>query len=394
MARAVNKLTALTVQRAKDPGRYGDGAGLYLVIDPGGSRRWMMLFRQGGRQREMGLGSAAVVSLADARKRRDETHRLIAEGRAPIAERKRPDPSTAKAVTFGAFADALVPELVKGFSNPKHRAQWTSTLNTYAAPLRSKPVTDITTDDVLAVLTPIWTTKSETASRVRGRIEKVLDAAKAKGLRTGENPARLRGHLDNLLPKRRKLTRGHHTALPFADVPAFVVTLRERTGISAVALEFTILTAARVSEVLECPWSEIDLKAKVWTVPPARMMKAGREHRVPLSPRALEILAEMAKLRRGDLVFPSFKADKPMSDMALSALYKRMGVKATTHGFRSSFRDWAGETTTFPREVAELALSHTIGDEMERAYRRGDALEKRRALMDAWATFVTSGAQA
>ncbi|XYD07071.1 integrase arm-type DNA-binding domain-containing protein [Methylobacterium sp. NMS12] len=389
MARAVNKLTALGVSRTKDPGRYGDGAGLYLVIDPGGARRWIMIFRHAGRQREMGLGSAAVVSLADARKRRDEAHRLIAEGRDPIAERKRPDLATAKAVTFGAFADALIPELVKGFRNAKHGAQWTSTLNTYAASLRSKPITDITTDDVLAVLSPIWTTKNETAARVRGRIEKVLDAAKAKGLRTGENPARWRGHLDQLLSKRRKLARGHHTALPFKDVPAFVATLRGRSGISAKALEFSILTAARVGEVLECPWSEIDLKAKVWTVPASRM-KAEREHRVPLSPRALEILAEMAPLRRGTLVFPSFKADKPMSDMALSALYKRMGVKATTHGFRSSFRDWAGETTTFPREVAEMALAHAVGDETERAYRRADALEKRRPLMDAWAEFVTS----
>ena len=335
---------------------------------------------------------SAVVSLADARRRRDDAYKLISEGRDPIAERKRPDQATAKSVTFGAFADALVPELAKGFRNEKHKAQWTSTLNTYAASLRSKLVADITTDDVLAVLSPIWTTKNETAARVRGRIEKILDAAKAKDLRTGENPARWRGHLDQLLSRRKKLTRGHHTALPFKDVPAFVAKLRERSGISAKALEFTILTAARVGEVLECPWSEIDLKAKVWTVPASRM-KAEREHRVPLSPRALEILAEMAPLRRGDLVFPSFRADKPLSDMALSALYKRMGVKATTHGFRSSFRDWAGETTTFPREVAEVALSHAIGDETERAYRRADALEKRRPLMEAWAEFVTSEVQ-
>lgn len=392
MARAVKKLTALTIKSLTGPGKFGDGDGLYLVIDPGGSRRWIMIFRHGGRQREMGLGSATVVSLADARKRRDEAYKLLAEGRDPIAEKKRPGPDVVKAVTFGAFADALVPGLVKGFRNAKHAAQWTSTLNTYAASLRSKPVTDITTDDVLAVLTPIWNTKNETASRVRGRIEKVLDAAKAKGLRTGENPARWRGHLDNLLPKRKKLTRGHHTALPYEDVPAFVASLQGRSGISAKALEFTILTAARVGEVLECPWSEIDLKAKVWTVPASRM-KAGREHRVPLSERALEILADMAPLRRGALVFPSLKADKPMSDMALSALYKRMGVKATTHGFRSSFRDWAGETTTFPREVAEMALAHAVGDETERAYRRADALEKRRPLMDAWAEFVTSEVQ-
>lgn len=246
MARAVNKLTALTVSRTKEPGRYGDGAGLYLVVDPGGSRRWIMIFRHAGRQREMGLGSASVVSLADARRRRDETHRLIAEGRDPIAEKNRPDPAKARAVTFGAFADTLLPELAKGFKNDKHKAQWASTLNTYAASLRAKPVAEITTDDVLAVLSPIWTTKNETAARVRGRIERVLDGAKAKGLRSGENPARWRGHLDQLLPRRRKLARGHHAALPFAEVPAFVAALRERTAISALALEFTILTAARV----------------------------------------------------------------------------------------------------------------------------------------------------
>jgi integrase len=373
MARAVNKLTALAVSRAKEPGRYGDGAGLYLVIDPGGSRRWIMIFRQGGRQREMGLGSANVVTLAEARRHLDETHRLIAEGRDPIAEKRKPNPSAIKVITFGAFADTLVPELAKGFRNAKHAAQWTSTLNTYAASLRGKPVAEITTDDVLSVLSPIWTAKSETASRVRGRIERVLDAAKAKGLRDGENPARWRGHLDNLLPKRRKLTRGHHAALPFSEVPTFIADLRKRTAVAALALEFTILTAARVGESLGCRWDEIDRKSRVWTVP-AERMKAGREHRVPLSPRALEILDVAEPLRRGGYVFPTFRSDKMMSDMALSALLKRMGVRATTHGFRSSFRDWAGEATTFPREVAEAALAHAVGDETERAYRRGDAL--------------------
>lgn len=235
-----------------------------------------MKFRQHNRQREMGLGSASVVPLADARRRRDDARKLIAEGRDPIAERKKPDPATAKALKCRDFADALIPELVKGYRNEKHKAQWTSTLATYAASLRTKSVADITTDDVLAVLTPIWTDKNETAACVRGRIEKVLDAAKARGLRTGENPARWRGHLDQLLSKRRKLTRGHHEALPFAEVPSFVASLRERKGISALALEFTILTASRIGPVLTCPWSEIDRKAKVWTVQASRM-KAGRD---------------------------------------------------------------------------------------------------------------------
>ena len=388
MARAVNKLTARTVATA-GAGRFGDGGGLYLVVDPRGSKRWMLLFRHGGRQREMGLGSASVVSLADARRRRDEARQLLAVGRDPIAEKRKAEAPADDAVTFGAFADKLVPELVKGFKNAKHAAQWTSTLKTYASPLQEKPVADITTDDVLSVLQPIWTTKSETASRVRGRIERVLDAAKAKGLRIGENPARWRGHLDQLLSKRRKLTRGHHAAMPFEDVPAFIAALRRRMAVSAMALEFTILTAVRTGEVLECPWSEIDRKAKVWTIPAARM-KADRGHRVPLSPRALEILDKMEPLRRGALVFPSFRAEEPLSDMAMLALLKRMGIQATVHGFRSSFRDWAGETTNFPREVAEAALSHIVGDETERAYRRGDALEKRRKLMNEWADYVSS----
>ncbi len=388
MARAVNKLTALGVTRAKEPGRYGDGDGLYLIVDPNGSRRWLLIFRQYGKQREMGLGSASVVSLADARRRRDDARRLVSEGRDPIAEKRKPDPGKIQAVTFGAFADALVPEIVKGFRNATHRGQWHTTLTMYAAPIRSKPIASITTDDVLSIVSPIWLTKSETASRVRGRIERVLDAAKAKGLREGENPARWRGHLDHLLPKRRKLTRGHHKALPFEQVPAFVASLRARSAVTASALEFTILTAARVGESLGARWDEIDRKAKVWIVP-AERMKAGREHRVPLSPRALEILDAMAPLRRGDLVFPSFKANKAMSDMALSALLKRMKADCTTHGFRSSFRDWTGETTSFPREIAEAALAHSVGDETERAYRRGDALEKRRVLMNAWASYVS-----
>ncbi|CAA2102054.1 Prophage CP4-57 integrase [Methylobacterium bullatum] len=389
MARLVNKLNALTVGRMTTPGTYSDGDGLYLVVDPGGARRWEMKFRQNSKQREMGLGSVKVASLVEARRKRDDIRRLIAEGRDPIAEKRKPDPATAKAVTFGGFADELLPEIAKGFRNEKHKAQWTSTINTYAASLRAKPVADITTDDVLGVLRPIWDDKSETASRVRGRIERILDAAKAKGLRTGENPARWRGHLDHLLSKRRRLTRGHHAALPFEDVPAFVASLRERTAVAASALEFTILTAARVGETLGCQWSEIDRTTKVWTVPASRM-KAGIVHRVPLGKRALEIIDRMALLRRGDYVFPTFRADKAMSDMALSALLKRMGVKATTHGFRSSFRDWACDATTFPREVAEAALAHAVGDATEAAYRRSDALDKRRELMNAWDAYVSS----
>lgn len=390
MAREINKLSARTVATTTTPGRYGDGGGLYLLVDASGARRWLLIFRQSGRQREMGLGSASVVSLADARRRRDEARQLIADGRDPIAEKRKPDPATVKATTFGSFADQLVPELSKGFRNAKHAAQWTSTLNTYAASLRTKPIADISTDDVLTVLRPIWNEKAETASRVRGRIERVLDAAKAKGLREGENPARWRGHLDHLLSKRKRLTRGHHAAMPFDEVPAFVQALRQRQAVAALALEFGILTAGRVGEVIGARWFEIDRTSRVWTVP-AERMKAGREHRVPLVPRAMAILDEAESVRRGDYVFPSFRADKPLSNAAFDALMTRMGVSgATPHGFRSSFRDWAGEMTNHPREVAEAALAHAVGDAVELAYRRGDALTKRRALMTDWAAFLES----
>ncbi|KQQ13538.1 integrase [Methylobacterium sp. Leaf123] len=386
MPRAVDKLNARSVATVTAPGRYGDGGGLYLQVDPSGAKRWLLIFRSQGRQREMGLGGLGSVSLADARRRRDEARRLLAEGRDPIDARCSVDSRQPAAISFGAFADQLIPELSKGFRNDKHAAQWTSTLATYASSLRAKPIAEISTDDLLAVLRPIWLEKAETASRVRGRIERILDAAKAQGLREGENPARWRGHL---LPKRRRLTRGHHAAVPFNEMPAFCADLRKRTGVAALALEFAILTAARSGEVRGATWAEIDIGKNLWVIPGERM-KAGREHRVPLVARAVEILDAVAPLRRGDLVFPSFRADRPLSDMAFSALLTRMGCAATAHAFRSSFRDWAGEATATPREVAEAALAHAVGDAVELAYRRGDALEKRRALMDAWAAFLAA----
>jgi integrase len=259
------------------------------------------------------------------------------------------------------------------------------TLTVYAAPLRSKPVDKVETSDVLAVLKPIWLEKPETASRLRGRIERVLNAAKAKGYRTGENPAAWRGHLENLLPRQSKLSRGHHAALPYADVPDFVAKLREREAVAALALEFAILTATRSGEVLNARWDEIDLEAKTWTIP-AERMKAAREHRVPLSDPALSILVKLSASRVSEFVFPGQRPNQPLSVMAMEMVLRRMGVAdaVTVHGFRSSFRDWAGNETSFPRELAEHALAHVIGDKAEQAYRRGDALEKRRALMAAW----------
>jgi integrase len=377
-----SKLTARKVETAK-PGKYSDGGNLYLIVSESGARKWVLRFTWRGRAKEMGLGSAASVPLTDAREKAASARRKIAQGLNPIDERKR----DGGIPTFGQMADDVRETLSASFRNEKHKAQWKSTLENYAAPLRAKPVDTIATDDVLAVLKPIWTVKAETASRVRGRIEKVLDAAKAKGFRDGENPARWRGHLDHLLPRPSKLARGHHAAMAYEDVAAFIAQLRKREASSALALELCVLTAARSGEILGMPWSEVDLDKKVWTVP-ANRMKAGREHRVPLSDRAVSILKQLAKLKAGDFVFAGQARSKPLSNMAMEMVLRRMKVEgATVHGFRSSFRDWAGNISSFPREITETALAHVIGDKAEQAYRRSDALEKRRKLMEAWAHY-------
>jgi integrase len=381
----LNKLSARAVATATKPGRYSDGGGLYLVVGPDGRGKWVLRFTLRGKARDMGLGTVATVGLSEARSAARNAREHVRAGRDPIAERDRERDDAARVPTFGEMADSVVESLESGFRNEKHRAQWRMTLTEYAAPLRPMPVDTIRTEDVLAVLKPIWQTKNETASRLRGRIERVLDAARAKGHRTGENPARWRGHLDKLLPKRQKLARGHHAAMPFDDVPAFMTRLRTLDSISARALEFTVLTAARSGEVLGMRWPEVDFEAKLWTVP-ANRMKAGRVHRVPLTDRALAILEEMQQLRTGDNehVFPGARAGKPLSVMAMTMVLRRLKVDVTVHGFRSAFRDWAGERTSFPREVAEQALAHVVGNATERAYRHGDALDKRRKLMTAW----------
>lgn len=394
--RQLHRLSAKGVDALTAAGRYSDGGGLSLVLDGHGRRRWVFRYRRNGKSTDMGLGAAGkhAMGLAQARAAAADARALLDQGKDPVAEREAARAAAQQAqkatVTFGAFADELVDQIKDGFRNPKHRQQWKNTLRDYAASIRDKPIGAVGTDDLLEILKPIWLTKAETASRVRGRIERVLDAAKAKGLRTGENPARWRGHLANLLPKRQKLQRGHHAAMPFENVAEFVKALRGRDATAARALEFAILTASRSGEVLGATWGEIDLDGALWTVPAVRM-KAGREHRVPLTKRALAILAEMEKLRpedrsAGDFVFPGQKPKRPLSVMALEMVLRRMGRDdVTTHGFRSTFRDWAGEKTNVQREVAEAALAHVVGDETERAYRRGDALEKRRKLMEAWA---------
>ncbi|TDR90251.1 tyrosine-type recombinase/integrase [Enterovirga rhinocerotis] len=389
MARARNKLNTKVVA-GLGAGRHSDGGGLYLDRDRFGRARWLYFFVWNDKRREMGLGPYPVVSLAAARKARDEAERLVREGRDPIAERDKARQAARAVPTFGEVADALIEAKKPGWRNAKHQDQWKQSLEVLAKALRDKPVNTIDTEAVLSVLRPHWSSKPETASRLRQRIEAVLDAAKAAGHRAGENPATWRGHLSHLLPRPSKVEKGHHPAMAYQEVPDFVGKLHAHQGrsIAAFALEFLILTAARSGEVRGATWDEIDLKANVWTLSPERM-KAGRTHRVPLCDRAVTILSEVKKVGSGAQVFPGRSEGGKLSHLTMSKVMARLGAEdASPHGFRSAFRDWAGNETAFPREVAEAALAHAVGDETERAYRRGDALEKRRAMMTAWAAFI------
>jgi integrase len=386
MARAIHKLTARAAETLAKPGRHSDGGGLYLSISGEGRRRWVFLYTWRGKQREAGLGAAGKggVSLKAAREKAAEGRALVKAGVDPIAEWNKANPEEVR--SFGKAADDYLAVHQGGFRNEKHKAQWAMTLTRYCEPIRGMPVDAVDTEALLSVLKPLWTRVPETASRLRGRIEAVLDAAKARGFieRNEANPARWRGHLDKLLPKRAKLTRGHHAAMPYAEVPAFIAELRQRPATAARALEFCILTATRSGEALAARWDEMDFEGKVWTVPAGRT-KAAREHRIPLSERAVDILREMEAERTGEFVFPGQRPGRPLSGMAFEMLLRRINSPYTAHGFRSSFRDWAGNETLFSRELAEHALAHVIGDKAEQAYRRSDALARRRELMDAWA---------
>ena len=394
MARPLNKLTARQVETA-GPGRYSDGGGLYLRIDDEGRRRWVFRYAWRGKKPEAGLGSAGKsgVTLKAAREKAAEGRALVAADHDPLEVWSK---ITGEAVvpTFGQAADEYVAAHEGSFRNDKHKAQWRMTLTNYCEPIRAIPVDHIDTEAVLTVLKPLWTRAPETASRLRGRVEAVLDAARARGFigQNQANPARWRGHLDKLLPKRAKLSRGHHAAMPYSEVPAFITELRKREAIAARALEYCILTATRSAEALATRWDEIDFDAKIWTLPPGRT-KAAREHRVPLADRAIAILREMEVGRTGDHVFPGLKPARPLSGMAFEMLLRRFKSPYTAHGMRSSFRDFCGNETHFPRELAEHALAHVIGDKAEQAYRRSDALERRRGLMDAWARYCEHGAK-
>jgi integrase len=395
-----NALTTLAVANA-GPGRHTDGNGLHLLVKPSGTRSWVLRYFVGGKARELGLGPAdglGALSLKRARELAAAKRVEVIAGGDPVAERLRKatearaasQASRVAGITFQASAEAYIASHGDSWRNAKHRGQWTATLVTYVYPIiGALPVADIETSHVLAVLEPIWKAKPETASRVRGRIESVLDAAKTRGHRKGENPARWRGHIDQILPKRAKLSRGHHKALPYTELPAFMNELRNRPAVAALALEFAILTGARSGEVLGATWEEVDLQAAVWTIPASRM-KAGKEHRVPLCPRTLEVLETM-QMAGSAHVFVGNNG-RALSSMAMAMLLRRMQVQVTVHGFRSAFRDWAAEQTSFAHEVAEMALAHAITNRTEAAYRRGDLFDKRRKLMEAWATYCAAPA--
>ena len=362
MASEAKKITTDRVLSGLDePGKfYSDSmrTGLYLLVTKARTRRWLFVYSRNGKRREMAIGvvdGPKSVSLKDARTQARAHQAALALGGDPWAEAKEGRHQQTQEQTFGVFANAFMAEQAKGFRNAKHIAQWKMTIDVYAKRLRHLPVDKIATADVLAVLQPIWLTKPETAKRTQGRIERILDAAKARGLRTGENPARWRGHLDMLLPRQSKLSRGHHAALSYEDVPAFLTRLRQSEAMSALALEFLILTAARTGEVIGARWREFDIPKAVWTVPALRM-KAGRDHRVPLSARALRILAWVAPLQTSpdDFVFPGAKQGRGLSQMALAMMLRQVERgDITVHGFRSAFRDWAAEETDTPREIAE-----------------------------------------
>lgn len=391
-------LTIKGIAKLTAPGRYRDKEtrGLYLQVGRSGTKSWLFRFELNGRERFHGLGSLDDFTLKEARERARKARQLLADGRDPIEEKKAAKATSAlanaKTFTFEQAARQYYEQHEQKWRNAKHRAQVLSTLAMYAFPKIGKlSVADIDTGLVLKVLEPIWQDKTETASRVRGRIEAVLDWSTVRGYRWGENPARWKGHLSEVLPAPNSIAKpAHHAALPFADLPELVHALAQREGVAARALEFTILTAARTGETIGATWSEFDLKAKTWTVP-ANRIKGGKEHRVPLTDRVLEILADLPREDGNSYVFIGASKGSGLSNMSMAAVLKRMGRDdVTVHGFRSTFRDWCAERTNYQNHIVEMALAHVVGNKVEAAYRRGDLLEKRRNLMDAWTKFVTS----
>jgi integrase len=402
MPRKAIGLTARQVAAITAPGLHpvGGAVGLYLQVTSDAGRSWVYRYQLNGERHDMGLGPLDAIGLAEARQRAVDARRMVLAGTDPIEarriERATMALSAATAMTFKQCAEAYITAHQAGWKNPVHAKQWPSTLATYVYPVfGALPVQAVDVGLVMKVIEPIWSTKPETASRVRGRIESILDWATSRSYRRGENPARWRGHLENLLPNASKVRRVvHHAALPYSDIAAFMAELRQQEGVAASALEFAILSAARTGEVLGARWPEINLAGRIWTIP-AERMKAGKEHRVPLSDAAVVVVEAMTAIRSSEYVFPGASAGRPLSNMVFLMLLRRMGRgDLTAHGFRSTFSDWCAEQTNFPSEVREMALAHAVGDKVEAAYRRGDLFQKRRQLADAWGRFCADGTDA
>lgn len=395
MAKKIHLLTDREVKNLIKPGSNPDGNGLYLQVSNTGSKAWFYRYQVNHKGRKHGLGSYPTISLKSARERAEQCRQLRANGIDPITHKRRNEADkkleAAKAITFKECATLYIDSHKKGWKNLKHESQWTNTLTTYAYPVIGEiSVQQIDVGLVMKVIEPIWHEKTETASRIRQRIEKVLDWAKVRQYRTGDNPAVWRGHIENLLPKRSKVQKVQHfKAMPYGDVPDYFKTLRKKETITSKALAFTILTATRNNEVREAKWHEIDLNAGIWSIPEERM-KAEREHRVPLTQECLAVLEEAKKFKVNDYVFPGLSKNRPLSNQSLLKLLKTIHPTLTVHGFRSSFRDWCAEMTAYPREVAEAALAHSLTSATEAAYQRGDLLEKRREMMTTWATYCYS----
>lgn len=393
VAQHLQRLTANAVTTLKAKGLHPDGGGLYLRVTTTGTRSWIYRYASAGNTRDMGLGAYPTVSLRRARELASECRRLRQDGRDPIDARVSERASIVldglRATTFKACAEQLISSHEIGWQNAKHRQEWRRTLSAYVYPsFGDVPVGEVTTEHVLSALQPIWTTKTITAARIRGRIEAVLAFAKARGMRTAENPAQWRGHLAQILPAPTRVKEvRHHPAMPYQELPDFIVRLRKsRSTVAARALEFVILTAARSGEAIGARWNEVDFRERLWTVPRQRV-KARKEHRVPLSDRAISILKEMAEIRQNDFVFPGIKRGQPIGVVALPRQLRELGANFTIHGFRSTFKDWCAECTHTPNFLSEAALAHAIADSVEAAYRRTDLLQKRRELMDQWAVY-------
>jgi integrase len=391
-----NRLSAVKVSKLSKPGRYGDGNGLCLQISKWGTKAWLFRYERDGRERQMGLGPASALSLAEAREVAHDCRKSLSTGLDPIEARRNERMGArleaARHVTFRRCAEDYIAAHEAALRNDKHRAQWPSTLKTYVYPIIGDlPVAAIDTALVVKTIRPIWNEKTETADRVRGRIEKILDWAKVSGLRQGENPARWKGQLEHVLPKKSKIARvKHHPALPYSEIPAFMTELRARESVSARALEFTVLTVARTGAVIGATWDEIDMKAKVWTVPPSRAgtkITGSESRRIPLSDPAVKILSGLRREKDNPHVFIGGKAGRSLTNMAMLKLMRGLRPGYVPHGMRSTFKDWCAETTNYANEVSEAALWHTVADKTEAAYRRGDLFEKRRRLMANWATY-------